>query len=351
MARQGVTYHQVAKAASQLCEEAKNPTVDNVREALGSTGSKSTIAPLLKQWKIEHQKVVVESDTGWPAELLQAMKSVYEKLQADVKQQLEITCDEHRIALQAMTDQMNVLKTENSVLSTSNTSLSVNLQQTTDAFSALQQKQEALNLNLATLQSDNAGLQQRLLDRSAEIAALNQQLTQARVQFEHYQESISAQRMAERQAAEERLARQEHDMAIARQQLMEQHATIAQQETKISALQIDKNQLQEAARLAQDDLTSLRSERDQLAYQLKETSTTNASLVSKLEATYQALTESRIALASQENQTDLLVAQLQQSEEKREKLKEGQTVFIERLAALQAQLMQVKQKEGDHQST
>ena len=347
MARHGITYHQVAKVASQLCEDGKNPTVDNVRQALGSTGSKSTIAPLLKQWKIEHQKVVVESDTGWPVELLQAMKSVYEKLQADAKQELEVTRDEHHIALQAMTDQMNALKAENSALSMSNAGLSINLQQTTDDFAALQQKQEALNLNLATLQSDHVGLQQRLLDRSTEIAALNQQLTQARIQFEHYQESITAQRAAERQAAEERLARQERDMEVARSQLMGQHATIAQQEEKISALHIEKNQLQEATRLTQDNFMSLRSERDQLAYQLKEISSTNEGLMIKLEAMHQALTESRIALAAQENKTTLLSAQLHQTEEKKEKLKEDQSTFIERLAILQAQLMQIKQKEED----
>ncbi len=350
MARQGITYHQVAEAASQLCAEGKNPTVDHVREALGSTGSKSTIAPLLKQWKIEHQQAVTENDTGWPVELLQAMKSVYKKLQENVKQELEAACDEHRIALEGMTNQINALKAENDVLSTSNISLSTHLEQATDALATLKKKQEELNLNFVTLQSDHAGLQQRLLDRSTEIASLNQQLTQARIQFEHYQESMAAQRMVEQQAAEERLARQEQDMEIIRQQLMGQHATIAQQEEKISALNIEKNRLQEATHLAQDNLMSLRSERDQLAYQLQETSSTKETLMSKLETMHQALTESRIALAAQENKTTLLTAQLHQSEEKRGKLKEDQSTFVEKLATLQAQLMQVKKGESDHQS-
>lgn len=129
---------------------------------------------------------------------------------------------------------------------------------------------------------------------------------------------MAAQRMVEQQAAEERLARQEQDMEIIRQQLMGQHATIAQQEEKISALNIEKNRLQEATHLAQDNLMSLRSERDQLAYQLQETSSTKETLMSKLETMHQALTESRIALAAQENKTTLLTAQLHQSEEKEE---------------------------------
>ena len=46
MARAGVTYHDVAKAAEAIKSQRQEPTVDRVREHLG-TGSKSTIAPLL----------------------------------------------------------------------------------------------------------------------------------------------------------------------------------------------------------------------------------------------------------------------------------------------------------------
>ena len=46
MARAGVTYHDVAKAAEAIKTQGQEPTVDRVREHMG-TGSKSTIAPLL----------------------------------------------------------------------------------------------------------------------------------------------------------------------------------------------------------------------------------------------------------------------------------------------------------------
>ena len=38
MARAGILYSQVAKAASQLAAAGKAPTIDMVREALGDTG-------------------------------------------------------------------------------------------------------------------------------------------------------------------------------------------------------------------------------------------------------------------------------------------------------------------------
>ena len=38
MGRAGIHYSHVAKVAAQLAADGKNPTVDSVREALGSTG-------------------------------------------------------------------------------------------------------------------------------------------------------------------------------------------------------------------------------------------------------------------------------------------------------------------------
>ena len=60
MGRAGILYADVKQAAAKLLALGKNPTVDSVREELGSTGSKSTIAPLLKRWKAEQQ----ENPTG-----------------------------------------------------------------------------------------------------------------------------------------------------------------------------------------------------------------------------------------------------------------------------------------------
>lgn len=53
MARAGVTYHDVVKAAEAIKSQRQEPTVDRVREHLG-TGSKSTIAPLLKRWRSDN---------------------------------------------------------------------------------------------------------------------------------------------------------------------------------------------------------------------------------------------------------------------------------------------------------
>ena len=58
----------------------------------------------------------VGTELGLPVELLQAMKGVYEKLQADVNQQLEQVNETHRITLQTATDQVQQSEKHNNLL-------------------------------------------------------------------------------------------------------------------------------------------------------------------------------------------------------------------------------------------
>ncbi len=52
MGRNGVTFHDIAETVPKLIEQRKTPSIDNIREYLG-TGSKSTIAKLLREWKAQ----------------------------------------------------------------------------------------------------------------------------------------------------------------------------------------------------------------------------------------------------------------------------------------------------------
>jgi chromosome segregation ATPase len=82
MARTGVTYFDVSKAATKLVEQDKNPTVDSVRGELG-TGSKSTIGPLLKEWKSKQEGWQGVKETGLPTALISSVKGLYEGLQEE----------------------------------------------------------------------------------------------------------------------------------------------------------------------------------------------------------------------------------------------------------------------------
>lgn len=83
MGRTGVTLLEVEEAAAQLQGRGKTPSVDNVREMLG-TGSKSTIAQHLKNWKSKngtaHGKL--------PSELLAIVTGLWERLNAETDARL-----------------------------------------------------------------------------------------------------------------------------------------------------------------------------------------------------------------------------------------------------------------------
>ncbi|RZI39830.1 hypothetical protein EGT07_26915 [Herbaspirillum sp. HC18] len=186
MARVAILYSDVAKVAAQLAADGKNPTVDGVREALGGTGSKNTIAPFLKRWKTEPQGETAQAEAGLPPSLIDAVKGLHQHMQAEFAQQLEQTQQQHALALRAAIDREEQCRTEHRAVLMSNTALTEDLAHTREALAALRAAHQAQTVTLAAIQAENTGLQQRLADRAAEVAPLDHQLSLTRAQFEHY---------------------------------------------------------------------------------------------------------------------------------------------------------------------
>ena len=339
MARAGILYSQVAKAAAKLAAEGRTPTVDTVRDALGGTGSKSTIAPMLKRWKSEHQETIAEAESGLPAELVRAVKNIYEKLQADLAHQLGLERESHRQECEAMAERLKLAAADMGTLTEDKDRTVQELAQLKASFKLMQKDQHAGEVLLTAARTENAGLQQRLADRGAEIQSLSQQLTQTRVQFEHYQETTAQQRTEDRQAFEQRIARLEQDLASSQQRQAAQQATLAQQETKLSQLNADNALLRRTAHETQEGLGAVKSERDQLMYQVKDLTAARVELDQRLNKAQQALTEANMMAAATQKQAEMLTHQLASAEEKAEKADQ------ERLGLIQ------KMTEREHSST
>ncbi len=283
------------------------------------------------------------TELGLPAELLQAVKGVYDKLQADVQQQLEQAREEHRIALQVATNQVGQGEAANRLLTDTNAALSLELAQTKDALVQLQAAHHAQNVTLATVQAENAGLQQRLTDRAAEVSALNHQLSQTRAQFEHYQEATAAQRVQERQAAEQRISRLEQELAAAHRHIAAQQSTIGQQEARIAYLTADNAGLQQELHTVREDLGAVRSGQERLSYQLEETTLARQSLASQFDAAQTLLTEGRMTLAARENETGMLSENLWRMEARVDTLAEEKLTLLQQQGSLQMELRQCRE--------
>lgn len=172
MARPGIMYVHVA-AAAQLVAQGKNPTIDSVREALGGTGSKSTIAPLLKRWKAAHQDTVAHAELGLPAELVLALKGVYETVQAQATLQVEQSEQTHREATAVLQEQLQQVFSERDALLNAQAQQSQALATAQARSQGLEETVQRQEITLVSLGSEKLGLEQRLVDRVAEIATTN----------------------------------------------------------------------------------------------------------------------------------------------------------------------------------
>ncbi|MFZ6765713.1 DNA-binding protein [Undibacterium sp. Di26W] len=338
MARAGILYSHVAKAAGKLIEDGKNPTVDNVREALGDTGSKSTIAPMLKRWKAEHQEVNVAAELTIPAELLSVVKNVYDKIQEQARSQIDEAQSMHKSALQDAAIREQSIKTEYQVLESNMSEQFDELKRVRDALAKLQNEHHGLIVKFTGLESENAGLQQRLADRAAEVTALNQQLSHASKQFQHFQEAVATQRAEENRAADQRIALLERDKVRLQQQLIDHQRLDVQQAAQISSSINEILRLQEVMHIAQEQAATIGSERDRIVYQVKELAIAHHGLKSELATAQQLLIDVRGALAGQERETYLLRERLAAEEKIASAMETERIALIQDIAAMRATL-------------
>lgn len=340
MGRIGISYVDVSQAADKLVAEGKNPTVDSVREELGSTGSKSTIAPLLKRWKAEHQENMASAGVGMPSNLVDAMKSVYDNLQADVEQRIALVQDAHQIALAELGEIVQQQLEENAIAVETNAQLNEEASRAQQVFEQLRAEQRALNLALATAQAENTGLLNRLADRAAEIVTMHQQLSYARTQFEHYQEASTNQRAEERSGFEQKLMRAEQELATIRQQSNDQQLILIQQENRLAQLPTlvqEVQRLQDIANIERQQAAVIGAEHTQLTFQVQQLVTERAELKHRLETTQLAFNEITLRCAVDEKEKWMLEKHIAEAEVKMDQLREDKIGLLQERATLQAQ--------------
>ncbi len=185
MSRIGITFDMVKKAIAQLQGKQRNPTVDNIREILG-TGSKSTIARFLREWKAQYG--LSSDDTSrLPSDLLRIVNGLWDGLQHKADAQIE----QYQLEFEAKTVQLQQQLVKAAQLEAS---LRQNIHTLEEQLH--QQKEEAQQLN-ATLTIEGqekirlaertAALEARCHEHHAENQRLHQLLNHVQENLEHYQ--------------------------------------------------------------------------------------------------------------------------------------------------------------------
>ncbi|WP_137807265.1 MULTISPECIES: DNA-binding protein [unclassified Pseudomonas] len=342
MARSGVLYVHVAHAAARLVAEGHIPTIDGIRADLGGTGSKSTIAPLLKRWKAAHPGTVAQAELGLPAELVLAVKGVYEKVQAEAALQVEQAEQLHQAAAAALQEQLQQAFVEHDALLTAQEQQAQVLAVAITRSQGLAETVQRQEVVLASLGSEKLGLEQRLTDRACEVASPTQQLQQARVQFEHYQVSVAQQCADERQSAEQRHQRLEHELAELRQHLLVQQTQLGELQAQEQHQSQDIEHLQSTLLTAQEALTQSRSAHEHVALQLTELKQMHQALEQHHGHGTQSLAEAQTNLAVIERERSLLAERLTQTETQLTELTTEKQLLQQDKAVLSSQLAEFR---------
>ncbi len=242
MARTGVTYADVQRAAETILAQQGNPTVDTVREALGGTGSKSTIAPLLKRWR-QQVEPVSKLESALPVQLLQSVRNLYEEMEASKQQ--EIAAHAEQASQHIALSQQAQVEAEQARLATAEQLLQTEqqLQQQLQEKAALEENLRQTQLLATRLDAEQQGLRLRLQDHTQENQQLHKQLEQLSQQFEHYQNASAQLRQQERLQAEQRQQTLEHELSQLRQQQLSRQEQVVLLQAE---LQQSRQQLQQA---------------------------------------------------------------------------------------------------------
>lgn len=275
MARYGITYEEVAKAASTMIQQRQNPTVEKVRTSLGSTGSFATISKHLSTWRKQYfenqtNPSVVEEVVA-PQEVSTVITSAWEQLNNQAKQQIEKikqeydeklvvilqekeqlqqVHDEAKSALEKERTQVNHLETD---LKLKNKELIELRQQTATLEAELKSKNESF----AALQSETRLLVTELQQIQAEFIRRTEEHQQQ--QRKSYEKDVQAWKaLVENQRTEFMVKHAE--VKTAKEKLEKINTEL---ETKLQQQAIRYKDLQEQTRGLETDLSVIRQQKEE----------------------------------------------------------------------------------------
>ena len=196
MARAGVTYHDVAKAAEAIKILRQEPTVDRVREHLG-TGSKSTIAPLLKRWRSDNGEA--GDIDGLPIDLIEVVKSLHERVQQMADHRIEQTRQEFEGFNQELRKELTDAKNTIAQLTARQQDLESQIERQNKEKGEAQKSLEDARISLIKAESQRDEAIARTTELKGNVAELKQENKDIREHFEHYQQRTAEDRQQERE--------------------------------------------------------------------------------------------------------------------------------------------------------
>ena len=340
MSRTGITYEEVKKAIAELQGRQKNPTVDSIREILG-TGSKSTIARFLREWRAQHG-LGSDSDGRLPSDLLGIVNGLWDALQNKADTQIEqyrLEFDNKTVQIQQQLTQARQL--EATLRQTIHT-LEEQLHQQNEGMQLLKAKLMIESQEKIKMTERAASLESRCQENNAENQRLHQLLKHVQKNLEHYQ--AATQQLRQEQSLTIEKQRNEYEQRIS--QLQQQITSISAEKLSYQAqyeqthqafekLQSSYAALNQAAQETQTKYHSLSQEHTKLIQQHQDQS-------HNYELKKQSIIEFPIKLAAYEDKITVLEKNLTKSEDKIQTLRDDFSFVSQEKANLEGQINQLQ---------
>ncbi len=347
MARAGINFIDVTKAAQAIQDKGHNPTVDRVLAHLG-TGSKSTIAPLLKQWKTEQGQVVDAS--GLSDDILKAVKGIHDRLHQSAEVKIEQAMTDSQAQISKTKDKLAVATAQIEQLKKDNNQLKIQLELDKTENIELRNRLETEHIVVARLTSDNEALATQLDQAKTDINEQKQETRHIRENFEHYQTQAAEDRKLEReqyqsnkQQLEQRIygVSQQLNIELKRsEQLATEKLTLSEQ---VKQLDSDLNQTKEilqAQKLNSNDLTLKLETKDNHLVTLQQG---NQDLDSKCSTLFTENTKFQTAKRLLEHEVEQLKIVLSNTNDKLSMQDDENKIILQEKAMLQGQFKQLQE--------
>ncbi len=218
MARIGVGFAAVQDAAEAVRNAGQEPTVDRVREHLG-TGSKSTIGPLLKQWRaLQTEQADI---SALPTVLINSVTSLHQQIQSLADQKIDRNNAELMTERERFEKKLGELQGKNNDLAQHAETLEAEIERIRAQRNDLQDTSSQLRLSLAKCEEQRNESLVRNAELKEYVAELKQEVTQTRDNLEHFQQRTADDRQQEREHFQQTRQQLENTQRILNQDLLE----------------------------------------------------------------------------------------------------------------------------------
>lgn len=348
MGRIGVTYQDIVKIIPKLQAQGKSITVDNARAEL-NTGSKSTIARLLREWKAA-QGLSVEDDGSLPTELLSMVKELWLRLQSKADAAIDKHQQECDGVLKKMEQQLNQYKAKDTEWQGRVHTLEEKVHQQSEDNKRLNAEVIAEQQEKIKAREHVEALQARQQENEAEKERLHELLKHVQANLEHYQTATQQLRLEQEIIVEKQRADYEQRLS----QLQDRIEIMAREKTFLEArcAGLDKDckialareaALVEEAENLRQKYTILEANYGRLQQDWEEVSHESSVQRQALEAKERVLVEYQFKLKMTEDNLSSLQKTLSTAEDKIVALRDDYSFVVQEKANLEGQVRQLRE--------